>query len=56
MAQNSHTDLVFWLTAGDCRFPAKRGRRQEGAGSDAFPLIRPARALRRDGLLRRRED
>jgi hypothetical protein len=31
-AQNSHTDLVFWLTARDCRFTTKRGRRQNACG------------------------
>src|SRR5262245_14546351 len=28
LAQNSHTNLVFWLTARDCRFTVRRGRRQ----------------------------
>jgi hypothetical protein len=32
MAQNSHTDLVFWLTARDCRFLAKRARSKRRGG------------------------
>jgi hypothetical protein len=31
-AQNSHTDLVFWLTARNCRFTAKRGRSKTRGG------------------------
>jgi hypothetical protein len=52
MAQNSHTDLVFWLTAGDCRFLAKRARRQKARRRRSCPLIRfaaPGLLLARGG-------
>jgi pimeloyl-ACP methyl ester carboxylesterase len=42
-AQNSHTDLVFWLTARDCRFTTKRGRRQNAWRRCRCSLIRFAR-------------
>src|SRR5262245_53534152 len=43
MAQNSHTNLVFWLTARDCRFTARRGTRQNAWRRCGRSLIRFAR-------------